>query len=161
MLFTMNRNVLAGLCILLLLVGLQWTVQRIKVHRMKRWWDRAAEALKTGELDAAAAALNKCVSLTPMWAQARTLLGFVQAKQGKLKEAEAQLKMAAELQPRQAEGHIQLGLFYATQFSDRDDDAIEALLNGVKCAPELRNALSRDPRLARLRNHPRFPELTA
>jgi len=157
----MNRSVLAGLCILLILVGLQWTVQRIKAHRIKHWWSRAAEALKTGDLDAAAAALNRCVSLTPMWAQARTLLGVVQAKQGNLKDAEAQLKMAADLQPRQAEGHIQLGLFYASQFSTRDDDAMEALLNGVKYAPALRDSLSRDPRLMRLRNHPRFPELTA
>lgn len=156
----MNRSVLAGLCILLLLVGFQWTVQRLKVRRMKRWWNRAAEALNAGDLDAAAAALNKCVSAMPMWVQARTLLGVVRAKQGKLTDAEAQLKMAAELQPRQAEGHLQLGLFYATQFSDRDDDAMEALLNGLKYAPELRNALSRDPRLLHLRNHPRFPDIT-
>ncbi len=129
-------------------------------YRLKKNWMRASEALKENDLDTAAVALRRCISLMPLWVMARGTLGVILARQNKLEEAEEQLKLAAELQPRRPEGFVELGLFYALHFDTRDDDAVGAFARAIENAPELAQQLRQDPRLARLRAHARFEEVT-
>ena len=127
--------------------------------RLKRHWKQSQEALQADDLPRAEAALKKCVALMPLWTPPRVLLGVVRARQGDLPGGEAHLKLAAEFHPRQPEGYLQLGLYYATFCPEREDDAINALRKAIEYAPELRERLAHEPRLARLRHHPRFQEM--
>ena len=64
-----------------------------------------------GEDEKAAASFQKAVSLSPDWAEARSLLGSALSRAGKYKEAEEQLRKAVSLKPDYAEGWYYLGLF--------------------------------------------------
>ena len=148
-----------GLLVVGGLVLVQVLSRLLRDLRLKRHWRHSQEALQTGDLVRAQAALKKCVALMPLWTPPRVLLGVVRARQGDLSGGEAHLKLAAEFHPRQPEGYLQLGLFYASFCPEREDDAINALSKAVEYAPELRESLAHEPRLARLRRHPRFKEI--
>lgn len=145
-----------GICLLLAIVGFQLAARHLRHRRLRRWWERADEACRNHDYDAAEQALVKCVAVMPLWVPARTLLGIVHANQGKIAEAEEHLKMASALQPRKPDGFVQLGLFYAAHFPDRADDAIDAVAKAIEYDPELSTALAADPRLEGLRQYPRF-----
>jgi tetratricopeptide (TPR) repeat protein len=153
------REMIFGASLLMLLLGFQWGMGRWKQHRLKIWWGRADAACRDNDFDTAEIALQKCVTLLPLWVPARILLGSVYSKRGDFNAAEEQLKMASELQPRKPEGHMSLGLFYADNLPDYADAALEALAKAVTCAPELRESLIGDPRVSGLKEHPRYHEL--
>lgn len=153
-----------ALTVLLLIIGVlavRGALSLSRQIRLKKHWKRAQEALREEDLDSAAAALRRCISLMPLWVMARGTLGVILARQGKLDEAEEQLKLAAELQPRRPEGFVELGLFYALHCEGREDDAIGAFVNAAEHAPELAEQIRRDPRLKHLHAHSRFGEIAA
>ncbi len=157
----MNSEILLGICMLLGIVGIQLAFRKFRMRRMKRHWERAAAACESGDFAGAGPALEKCVSLMPLWVPARALLGVVQARLGKLDKAEEHLKMVSELQPRHAEGHIELAVFYVNFQPGRSGDALAALARAVACDPEARKRIELDERLNGLRGADGFRALLA
>ncbi len=155
------NSLLAGVGVLLALIGLQFGTRHLQILRAKRLWTRANEAIRANRFDEAEKILRKCVKLMPLLRPARIGLAAILARLGRLPEAEEQFKAVVMLEPRQAEGHLHLGYFYVTQFHDRDADAVAALCKAVEFDTGLRERLWNDPRLFRLRADARFQECFA
>lgn len=147
------------MAIVLLIIGLRSVYTQWKRRRFAALLKGGAEAFKNKDSAAAEAALQGCVRLAPTSAQMRLALGAVLAQRQKFKEAEEQLRLAAQLEPRKPLGHLELGLFLAISAPDRADEAVAAFAEAVKCAPQVREVLAKDPRLAGLRQHAEFQKL--
>jgi tetratricopeptide (TPR) repeat protein len=150
---------LFGLAIVVLIIVLRVAYSQWKRRRFVTSLKAGAEAVKNRDSATAESAFRQCVRLVPTSAQVRLALGAVLAQRQKLGEAEEQLRLAAQLEPRKPLGHLELGFFLALCAPDRVDDAVAAFTEAVKCAPNLREGLAKDPRLAALRQHAQFQKL--
>ena len=127
--------------------------------RLKGYWQRAHAALQGGDLGEAEKYLRKCLKATPESAAIRRMLGAVLARTERLDEAETLFVSATALEPRNGFGYLQLGLFQALCFGDREDEALESFGKALELAPEIRDVLEKEPRLASLRGSGRFQAL--
>jgi len=152
------KEIIAGIVLLLALVGLQAATRFWTVHRTRTAWEEAQAQLARGNFGDAEVALARCVKLMPLWLQPRMLYGAVLARQGKLDLAEEQLKFAAELQPREADGHIELGIFYVTA-AQRIEDGIAAFRNALNCGEGVRHRIETEPRLRDFRTTEAYAQL--
>jgi len=150
---------LFGLALVLLIIGLRSVYTQWKRRRFAALLKAGAEAVKNKDFAAAESAFRGSVRLAPTSAQIRLALGAVLAHRQKFKEAEEQLRLAAQLEPRKPLGHLELGFFLALSAPDRADEAVAAFAEAVKCAPQVREGLVKDPRLAQLRQHAEFQKL--
>lgn len=153
-------EIFMGVVVLMGLIGLQTGLRYWNVLRTRKAWEGAQAELSRGNFDAAAANIEKCIGLMPLWLQPRFLLGAVLARQGKLDAAEEQYKMAIALEPRQPDGHIELGIFYLTA-ADRTDAAIAAFKEAMSCNEDARKRIDRDPRLEDFRRSDAYAQLEA
>ncbi len=153
-------EVIMGIVVLLGLIGLQTGLRYWNVRRTRTAWQGVQDHLSRGDLGAAAAGIETCIGLMPLWLQPRFLLGAVLAKQGKLDEAEEQFKMAIALEPRQPDGHIELGVFYVTA-ADRIDAGIAAFQEALSHDEKARGRLETDPRLQDFRHSEAYARLDA
>jgi Flp pilus assembly protein TadD len=150
---------LFGLAIVLLILVLRSVYMQWKRRRFAALLQEGAEAFKNKDSAGAGSAFRQCVRFAPTSAQVRLALGAVLAHRQKFKEAEEQLRLAAQLEPRKPLGHLELGFFLALCAPDRPDEAVAAFGEAVKCAPQVREGLAKDPRLAGLRQHAEFQKL--
>jgi predicted Zn-dependent protease len=146
------NDMYVGILFLVGIVGMQLAFRYLKQARMRKWWVRAEEACRVGDFPEAEVALQKCVSLMPLWVPPRSLLGVVLAKQNKLDGAEEQLKMVAELQPKEAQGFVELAAFYALFRPEQKSDGLGALEKALAIDPTLREKLAKDERVSALLN---------
>jgi Tfp pilus assembly protein PilF len=148
-----------GLVVLIAILAGRFAVGRWRLSRFQRLWGRAQEAVQAGNWVAAEAALRDCVRLMPIAGPVHRLMGVVLARRGKLGEAEERIRFGAELEPRNPAGFMELGFFLTARYPERFDEAIDAFSTAVQNAPDLRKALSQEPRLEPLRQHERFCKL--
>lgn len=153
------NSTLFGLALVLVIIVLRSVYTQWKRRRFAMLWKSGAEAVKNKDTAGAESAFRGCVRLAPTSAQVHLALGAVLAQRRKDKEAEEQLRLAAQLEPRKALGHLELGFFLALCAQDRSNDAVAAFAEALKCAPNLRDTLARDPRLEVLRRHAEFQKL--
>ena len=135
-------------------VYMQW-----KRRRFTMMLQSGAEAIKNQDSAGAESSFRQCVRLAPTSATVRLALGSVLAQRQKYNEAEEQLRLAAQLEPRKPLGHLELGFFFALSVPGRAADAVASFAEALKCAPNLRERLAQDPRLAELRQHAEFQKL--
>lgn len=155
------NSLIAGVGVILALIAFQFGTRHIQFLRAKKLWNRANECIRAENFAEAEKILRKCVKLMPLLQPARIGLASILVRLGHLPEAEEQFKAVVMLEPRQPEGHLHLGYFYATQFKNRDNDAVAALCKSVEYNAELREKIWNDPRLLRLRGNPQFKECLA
>jgi Flp pilus assembly protein TadD len=154
------QEIIAGVALLLCLIGLQTGLRYWNVRRTRQAWNDAQAHMTRGDLDEAEEALARCVKLMPLWLQPRLLYGAVLAQQGKLESAEEHLKMVAELQPKEADGHIELGIFYVTA-AQRMEDGVTAFRTALACGEEARRRIDAEPRLRDFRESDAYAQLEA
>ena len=152
-------NYYLGLALLIAILIARFAVARWRRVRFQRRWMRAQEAIRDGKWVAAEAALRDCVRMAPIAGPVHRMMGVVLARRGKLNEAEERLRFGAELEPRNPAGFMELGFFLTARFPERDEDAINAFAKAIEYAPNLREALSNEPRLEPLRRNERFRKL--
>ncbi|HUW62471.1 MAG TPA: tetratricopeptide repeat protein [Candidatus Bathyarchaeia archaeon] len=153
------KSPLFGLAVVLLIIALRSVYMQWKRRRFAILLKSGADAVKNKDFAGAESAFRDSVRLAPTSAQIRLALGAVLAQRQKFKEAEEQLRLAAQLEPRKPLGHLELGFFLALSAPDRSDEAVAAFAEAVKCAPQVREGLAKDPRLAGLRQHAEFQKL--
>lgn len=148
-------EILVGLMLVLLLIGIQVGMQRWNMHRLQQDWKAAETAIRMQDQATAEAALRRCIKRMPLWLAPRTLLAALLAERGELEEAEEVLQLVTSLEPKNADGYLSLSSFYARYQPDRMDDIIEALESALRFNPELQTRLRHERWLEPLRDDPR------
>jgi Flp pilus assembly protein TadD len=100
--------------------------------------EHAAQALRAGELQAAAAACRGLLDVNPANAAAMQLLAMVHDRLGQLDESETLFTRSVEIRPRDAEFRTNLALLLAKR--RRLDEAIRELERALVLQPSLRAA---------------------
>jgi len=150
---------LIGLALLILILVVRSAYLQWKRRRFAMLLKTGADAVKNNDFAAAETAFRGAVRLAPTSAHVHLALGAVLARLQNFKEAEEQLRLAAQLEPRKPLGHLELGFFLALSAPDRASEAVAAFAEAVKCAPQVRDTLAKDPRLAALRQQAEFQKL--
>jgi Flp pilus assembly protein TadD len=148
-----------ALAVILLIIFLRSAYMQWKRRRFAGFLKQGTEAVKNRDAEGAESAFRQCVRLAPTSAMVRLALGGVLAQRRKVAEAEEHLRLAAQLEPKKPLGHLELGFFLALFAPERIEEAVASFAEAVKCAPNLREGLAKDPRLAGLRQHPSFQKL--
>lgn len=92
-------EILTGIAILLLIIGIQVGTQRWKMHRLQKAWQNAEDAIRVKDYPRAETSLRLCIKLMPLWLAPRTLLAALLAERGDLEEAEEVLQLVTSLEP--------------------------------------------------------------
>ena len=152
-------STLAGILILLALIGYQIAHRLWVRHSFQRWWEIGNDACRQHDWDTAETAFRHCARLLAPVAQVHRAFGAVLVRQDKLEEAEKHFRLAAGLEPKDAGGHADLGMFLALCTKDHIEEAIDSFEQAISCAPEIRQYLLDHPQLTALRENPRFRKL--
>jgi eukaryotic-like serine/threonine-protein kinase len=96
--------------------------------------------VKAGKLADAEASYRQAIRLNPMFAVARSNLGYVLNEQSKLKEAEAMLARATELDSRNPRTYYNLGLNLQRQ--GKNELAVEAYRQAINLKPNYAEAFN-------------------
>lgn len=129
-------------------------------ERVLRAWTRGVQACERGDMAAAETALRLCVDQHPEWASARRMLARALVAREEYEDAEVQLRAAVQLEPKNVEALFDLAIYLTNSPHALHDEALDCIERAIRIDPASRRKAAALDQFARLRELPRFQQLT-